>query len=235
LPPCGASSSARRSHAPDARVASANTARLAPRGRQRVRRRAGFAARRRARRGVTLPNCLAPSSRPDLAKAARSATPSPMLRPGSSTHLRRIRGPSKSRSESLRSPRWPRSWSDHLLRFESLPFGESELGVEGRHSGGSLAANREVGTNRASRAGTVPPATLAAPSSGLLTRGRVCCGAPGPAAHHRIALKGLANMSRASSRGAPTGPKSAVSVARCGPRADRRSPARTSAWSPPRG
>ena len=89
--------------------------------------------------------------------------------------------------------------------------------------------------NRASRAGTVPPATLAAPSSGLLTRGRVCCGAPGPAAHHRIAPKGLANMSRASSRGAPTGPESAVSVARCGPIADRRSPARTSAWPPPRG
>ena len=93
MPPCGASSSAHRSHAPDARVASANTARLAPRGRQRVRRGAGFAARRRARRGVTLPNCLAPSSRRHLAKAARSATSSPMLRPGSSTHLRRIRSP----------------------------------------------------------------------------------------------------------------------------------------------
>ena len=86
--------------------------------------------------------------------------------------------------------------------------------------------------NRASRVGTVPPppATLAAPSPGLLTRGRVCCGAPGPAAHHRIAPKGVANMSRASSRGAPTGPESDVSVARCGPIADRRSPARTSAW-----
>ena len=56
-----------------------------------------------------------------------------------------------------------------------------------------------------------------------------------PAAHHRIAPKGLPNMSRASSRGAPTGPESAVSFARCGPIADRRPPARTSAWPPPRG
>ena len=71
--PCGASSSARRSHAPDARLASANTARLAPRGRPRVRRGAGFAARTRsAPRGVTLPNCLAPSNQRHLERAALS-------------------------------------------------------------------------------------------------------------------------------------------------------------------
>ena len=135
--PCGASSSARPSHARGARVASANTARLAPRGRQRVRRGAGFAARRRARRGVTLPNCLAPSSRRLLAMAACSATPSPMLRPGSSTHLRPIRGPSKNRSES-RGRVDGHAWCDHLLRLERVPFGESELGV------GNLAYGAEL-------------------------------------------------------------------------------------------
>jgi len=79
----------------------------------------------------------------DRAKGYRSATPSPMLRAGSSTHLRRIRGPSKSRGESRRSPRprWPRSWCDHLLPLERLPFGESELGVEGRHSGASRSSD----------------------------------------------------------------------------------------------
>ncbi len=123
------------------------------------------------------------------------------------------------------------------------PTSVRELAIRRERAGASKGDTRDdhslqIGKsaqNRASRAGTVPPATLAAPSPGLLTRGRgvlrgARSGGSPPNCSERFGQHVACEQQGSANRS-----ESAVSVARCGPIADRRSPARTSAWPPPLG